>query len=366
MHKHSAQGLDIALDSTRTIGIVGGGQLGLMLGQAAHRLGYTCVFLEDTQDPPAGLVGQVFSSEQLDLFLARADVFTLEFENTPVSVYEFISTQKKAHPPTQALKTAQNRLLEKKMFQALSIETPKFLQIDSKDDLVRALDSIGAPLVVKTAQGGYDGKGQYRLQTASDIEECWQTLGAHTPLIAEQMIDFMRELSIIGARNQDGSTAIYALFENTHKDGILARTLFPAPNQDNLFAQAYTAWHKIAEHLNYVGVLTLELFATQDTIIANEIAPRVHNSGHITMDTHAHSQFDQHIRAVLNLPLGEPIARTDGTMLNIISNYPNLKKLCAIASAKMYHYHKAPRTGRKLGHINCATQDAKQISDLLT
>ncbi len=311
----------------RTIGILGGGQLGMMLAQAALPLGYQCVFLEDNADCPASLYGQVYSSEQLEEFIATADVFTLEFENTPTATVEQLASLSKSgskqgmFPPPIALEIAQDRLKEKQMFNDLDIATVPFKEVSSEAELQKACEELGLPIVLKTSRGGYDGKGQYVIKQDSDIKAAWQDLkdavsgkGSLTPtpapLIAEGFINFSRELSIIAARAQDGSVRCYDLVENDHHHGILAKTQAPAVGTSHLFSQAKEAITTVMNHLGYVGVMALELFVTKDArghdyLLANEIAPRVHNSGHWSIEGAITSQFENHIRAVVNLPLGD-------------------------------------------------------------
>ncbi|MEC9445030.1 MAG: ATP-grasp domain-containing protein, partial [Pseudomonadota bacterium] len=279
----------------RTIGILGGGQLGMMLAEAAMPLGYQCVFLEDNPECPASLYGRVFHSDQLADFIAAADVFTLEFENTPTSTVEQLTSVSKSgskqgmFPPLIALDIAQDRLKEKQMFNTLDIATVPFMAVHSEAELKQACEALGLPIVLKTSRGGYDGKGQFVIKQESDIKAAWLALkdavsgkGLLTPtpapLIAEGFINFNREVSIIAARAQDGQVRCYDLVENHHHHGILAKTQAPAVGTSHLLQQATDAITKIMNHLDYVGVMALELFVTKDarghtTILANEIAP---------------------------------------------------------------------------------------------
>ena len=343
----------------KTIGILGGGQLGMMLAQSALQLGYQCVFLEDAPHSPASLYGQVYTSEQIDEFIASSDIFTLEFENTPVTTATHLTNQKAGiYPPPNALQVAQDRLAEKALFNKLDVPTVPYRSVNSLDELVLACDELGLPLVLKTSRGGYDGKGQFVLRTPDDIDTAWSELGKATvsgnmpaPLIAEGFINFDREVSLIAARGRDGQIAYYPLVQNTHTDGILSKTVAPALDVEHLTAQAQKNIAKILENLDYVGVLTLELFVTPTGLIANEIAPRVHNSGHWTIEGAITSQFENHIRAVLGLPLGCTNIIKPSVMLNIIGKYPNINKLLTIKGVHFHHYHKTERKGRKIGHI---------------
>ena len=367
-------------DSIKTIGILGGGQLGMMLAQAALKLGYRCVFLEDADGVPAGLYGQVFKYNELDDFITASDVFTLEFENTPIKTAKSLADLEHKgglFPPTNALKITQDRLAEKALFNQLNIDTVPFMAVNSLDELQTATKKLGLPLVLKTSRGGYDGKGQYVIKTKDDIATAWQELSdaltegnLPAPLIAEGFIHFSREVSLIGVRGRTGEIGFYPLVENVHKNGILSKTIAPAPNVDTLSQTAQTSMKKLLEKLDYVGVLTLELFVSDDGLIANEIAPRVHNSGHWTIEGANTSQFENHIRAVLGLPLGDTGIIKPSVMLNVIGKYPDASELLTHTGVHFHHYHKAEREGRKIGHITVMSDDndgvVTNITQLLT
>ena len=356
-----------------TLGILGGGQLGMMLAQSALKLGHRCVFLEDTPHAPAGLYGQVYSTQQLDEFVAKADIFSLEFENTPVATASYLANQKQGiYPPPAALAIAQDRLAEKALFNELDIATVPFMAVNSLDELQTAAKKLGLPLVLKTSRGGYDGKGQFVIKTQSDIATAWGELGdavtgdggltnTPAPLIAEGFIHFSREVSLIGVRGRTGEIGFYPLVENVHKNGILSKTIAPAPNVDTLSQTAQTSMKKLLEKLDYVGVLTLELFVSENGLIANEIAPRVHNSGHWTIEGANTSQFENHIRAVLGLPLGDTGIIKPSVMLNVIGKYPNIHELLTHTGVHFHHYHKAERDGRKIGHITVMSDDNDRV-----
>lgn len=352
----------------KTIGILGGGQLGMMLAQAALPLGLRCVFLEDAEHPPAALYGQVFKSDELDEFINACDVFTLEFENTPVDTADKLgklSDKQGIFPPAIALHIAQDRLNEKGLFNQLGIATVPFLKVQNKDDIAHAADTLGLPLVLKTSRGGYDGKGQFVLKSRDAIDTAWQALGEATktaPLIAEGFIRFSREVSIIAVRSKSGEIRYYPLVENVHTDGILAKTTAPAPNSEHLTAQAQENIKKLMEHLNYVGAMALELFVTENGLLANEIAPRVHNSGHWSIEGAICSQFENHIRAVAGLPLGSTDLRAPSTMLNVIGKYPDENAVLAVDGAHLHHYHKSERNGRKIAHITVMRCDDMQAA----
>ena len=376
-----------ASQSIHTIGILGGGQLGMMLAAAALPLGYRCVFLEDTPNCPARLYGQVYSTQQLDEFVAAADVFTLEFENTPVKTVEWLKQLSDAgekqgmYPPPQALKVAQDRLQEKSLFNKLAIKTVPFMAVSSSADIEQACEQLGLPLVLKTSRGGYDGKGQFVLTDIADINKAWAELGdavtgngeltpTPAPLIAEGFIHFNREVSIIAARSQDGNVRCYELVENHHHQGILAKSQAPAVGASHLFIQAKDAISAIMNHLDYVGVMTLELFVSKDengkdTLLANEIAPRVHNSGHWSIEGAVTSQFENHIRAVVDLPLGDTDNIKPSVMVNILGQYPKVSEVLAIDGSHYHTYHKEERDERKIGHITLMPSDVANLDSAL-
>lgn len=362
---------------TQTLGILGGGQLGMMLAQSALQLGHQCVFLEDAPNSPASLYGKVYHSSQLEQFIADSDIFSLEFENTPVAIASHLANQKAGiYPPPNALHIAQDRLKEKALFNELDVPTVPYRAVNSPDELVLACDELGLPLVLKTSRGGYDGKGQFVLRTADDINTAWDELGRATtheempaPLIAEGFINFEREVSLIAVRGRDGEIVYYPLVENTHHQGILAKTVAPAPNVAHLTQDAQHNIKKILEKLDYVGVLTLELFVTETGLIANEIAPRVHNSGHWSIEGANTSQFENHVRAVLGLPLGDTGIIKPSVMLNVIGKYPNINELLTIKGVHFHHYHKDERAGRKIGHVTVMNDELdktiEQVESLL-
>ncbi|MBH0095190.1 5-(carboxyamino)imidazole ribonucleotide synthase [Psychrobacter sp. NZS113] len=371
----------------RTIGILGGGQLGMMLAEAAMPLGYQCVFLEDSTDCPASLYGRVFHSEQLEAFIEAADVFTLEFENTPTATVEQLTALSKSgskqgmFPPLIALDIAQDRLKEKQMFNTLDIATVPFMAVNSEAELKQACNELGLPIVLKTSRGGYDGKGQFLIKQDSDIKAAWQDLkdavtgkGSLTPtpapLIAEGFINFSREVSMIATRAQNGQVRCYDLVENHHHHGILAKTQAPAVGTSHLLKQATDAITTVMNHLDYVGVMALELFVTKDArgndaLLANEIAPRVHNSGHWSIEGAITSQFENHIRAVVNLPLGDTDNVHPAIMLNILGQYPDISTVLDIDGAHYHSYHKEERDDRKIAHITLMPNDVADLEPAL-
>ncbi|MFG0291864.1 MAG: 5-(carboxyamino)imidazole ribonucleotide synthase [Phycisphaerales bacterium JB050] len=358
------------------VAVLGAGQLGRMLALAGVPLGLRFRFLDPDPHPPAAAVGEHIraafdDTDALEALIDGADTLTFEFENVPARVVGFISDHLRDHgalppaPPARALAVAQDRLEEKQLFQTLRIPVPGFFAIDSRKDLDGAIAELGLPLVVKTRRGGYDGKGQFVLRNAAHADACWQQLShacetGKGGLIAEAFVPFTRELSIVAVRARDGSTACYPLIENHHEGGILRQSIAPAPSvSPDLQQRAETHARNLLDELDYVGVLTLELFevqeGTESRVIANEMAPRVHNSAHLTIEASVTSQFENHIRAITGLPLG-PTEMKPGVeravMLNLIGKSTLAEEiLAAVPDAHPHLYAKSPRPGRKLGHI---------------
>ncbi len=350
------------------VGVLGGGQLGRMLGLAGIPLGLRFRFFEPASDAPAAAVGAIVhgtyeDQEALRRFVDGVDVVTYEFENVPVAAAQFLQTHIDVFPPPLALETAQDRLVEKQFFRDLDIPTPPFAAVDDRADLDAAITALGLPAVLKTRRMGYDGKGQMVLRSADDVARAWQTLGG-TPLILEGFVPFKRELSILAVRSRTGETAFYPLVENQHREGILRRSTAPAPNTSAALqasAEAYAA--RALDALGYVGVLAIELFETDDQLLVNECAPRVHNSGHWTIEGAATSQFANHMRAVVGLPLGSTALRGTSVMLNIIGDVPDQAQVLAVPDTHLHLYDKAPRAGRKLGHITLVDDDAQAVNE---
>ena len=351
----------------KTIGIFGGGQLGRMMAQAALPLNIQCTFFEANTDCPAAAMGQVISSKAengLQQFIESADVFSLEFENTPLADVDVLTKQKELHPPRQALATAQHRLLEKALFDQLEIPVAPYKAVDSLDSLKAAVVELGLPIVLKTATGGYDGKGQFVLRTTDQIEQAWAELGPAGSLIAESLVTFSREVSIIAVRGQNGDVKTWPLAENHHHNGILSHSIVPAPNSADLQPVAQDYITRLLNHLNYVGILTLELFVTEKGLYANEMAPRVHNSGHWSIEGTICSQFENHIRAVAGLPLGSTEVVRPTVMVNIIGKHPKSEDVLALNGAHLHLYNKTERTGRKIGHITLMPNDSADLTTL--
>ncbi|KHW36748.2 5-(carboxyamino)imidazole ribonucleotide synthase [Acinetobacter baumannii] len=351
----------------KTIGIFGGGQLGRMMAQAALPLNIQCTFFEANTDCPAGVLGQVFSSQDeqgLKQFIESADVFSLEFENTPVADVDVLTQTKTLHPPRIALATAQNRLSEKALFDELEIPVAPYRAVDSLESLKKAVAELGLPIVLKTATGGYDGKGQFVLRSEDQIDTAWAELGPAKSLVAESFVKFSREVSIIAVRGQNGEVKTWPLAENHHHNGILSHSIVPAPNSEALQPVAQDYITRLLNHLNYVGVLTLELFVTEQGLCANEMAPRVHNSGHWSIEGAVCSQFENHIRAVAGLPLGSTDVVRPTVMINIIGQHPKTKDVLALNGAHLHLYNKSERAGRKLGHITLMPVDSNELTNL--
>ena len=334
------------------IGIIGAGQLGQMLGFAARDLGVECRFVDPSDAPPAAACGDVIQRsfddpEALAELAASCDVVTYEFENVPVEALHRIEDKVPVYPPADALRYSQDRLEEKRLFDRLDIPLPGYRIVDSREDMVSAADTLGLPCVIKTRRFGYDGKGQFLIRERKDIDEAWAALGGQS-LIAEQWIPFDFELSCIGVRNVDGQTAIYPLARNVHEGGILRTSCSPVDVPD-LEERAETYVRRLLTHLDYVGVLALELFVCNDDLLANEFAPRVHNSGHWTIEGSMTSQFENHLRAVMNRPLGSTASVGHAGMVNLIGNIPDAAR--SLDRGVLHDYGKVARPGRKLGHV---------------
>ena len=341
------------------IGIIGAGQLGQMLGFAARDLGDTCRFIDPSASPPAAAAGDVTQaafddSVALAELATNSDVVTFEFENVSVRALHAISEQVPVFPPPDALRHAQDRLAEKRLFDRLDIPLPAYRRIDAPADLQRAATEIGLPLVLKTRRLGYDGKGQLVVREYGQIASAIERLG-HVDLIAEQWVDFDFEVSAIGARDARGNIVVYPLTENRHGDGILRRSRAPVDNPRLMsLADAYIG--QLLADLDYVGILALELFVVGDRLLANEFAPRVHNSGHWTIEGAIPSQFSNHILAITGRELVAPELLAHAGMFNLIGVMPPAGGLPGHAT--LHDYGKKSRPGRKLGHITVVAESA--------
>ena len=324
-----------------------------MLGAAAEKLGFECIFLDPSEKPPAASVGPVitaaFDDEQALATLAdRCDVITYEFENVPVAAVRRIESKCPVLPLPAALDLAQDRISEKQLFESLQIPIPGYRAIDSLQDLERAVESLGLPLVVKTRRLGYDGKGQVILKNTVDAKHVFELLGSRD-LVAEQFVQFDREVSAIGARSASGNIVTYPLSENEHHDGIL-RISRALADDDHLRGIAQDYLDRLLTKLEYVGVLALELFVIGDELLANEFAPRVHNSGHWTIEGARTSQFENHLRAICGIPLQDASVVGFPAMVNIIGSMPDDLSVLAAVDVALHDYGKSERPGRKLGH----------------
>ena len=350
------------------VGILGSGQLGRMLGLAGYPLGLRFRSFDTRPQPCAAEImpythGAFDDHAALAHFANRLDVVTYEFENVPVAAAEFLQARVPVYPPPAALAAAQERFAEKQLFAELGIATAPFAKIDRAEEIGPALAEIGTPAIWKTRRFGYDGKGQFVIAHAADADAAWQATN-EAPALLEQRVDFDRELSIIAVRGRDGAIACYPLTENEHAAGILRLSQAPAPDvAPTLQAHAADYASRILTRLDYVGVLTVELFQVSDELLANEMAPRVHNSGHWTQDGAAVSQFENHLRAICGWPLGPTAARCTTWMLNLIGGTPPTDALLQTPGAAVHHYGKAPRRGRKIGHVNLTVETSASAGE---
>ena len=349
-----------ALEPQATIGILGGGQLGRMLALAAARLGFKCHVLAPSPDSPAFDVVHRVScadyndTEALDRFAADVDVVTYEFENVPAETATFLSARVPVLPDPKILATTQDRLAEKTFVSGLGIGTAAFAPVGGPQELAAALERIGRPAVLKTRRYGYDGKGQAAIRNGTDPAAAWREVGAQ-PCILEAFVPFEREVSVVAARGADGSVECFDVTENEHRDHILKVSRAPATLSAAAAAEARRIAETIAQKFGYVGVLAVEMFvlAGGGEILINEIAPRVHNSGHWTLDGASVSQFEQHIRAVAGWPLGKPVRHGRVEMTNLIGDeVADYRRWLAVPGASVHLYGKAAvRPGRKMGHV---------------
>jgi 5-(carboxyamino)imidazole ribonucleotide synthase len=327
-----------------------------MLALAGYQLGIEFRFFDPSSGAPVGQIGELVAADYgdhaaLERFLEGVDVVTYEFESIPLATVEFVAERVKVYPPVEALEIAQDRLREKKLFEHLGIPTPPFAPVDSLEDLRKAVSRIGLPVVLKTRRMGYDGKGQAVVRDESSMESGWKRLGG-VPLIVEKYVSFQHELSVIGVRDPSGREVFYPPAENVHGEGILRKSTVPAPNATpEASALAIEYCRRLMDKLEYVGVLALELFSVDGALLANEMAPRVHNSGHWTIEGAETSQFENHLRAVLSLPLGTTALRGASVMLNIIGHIPSREKVLSVEGAHLHLYGKAPTEKRKVGHV---------------
>jgi 5-(carboxyamino)imidazole ribonucleotide synthase len=341
-----------------------------MIALAGYTLGQRFVFLDPGAESSAGHVGNLrvgaYDDEERLAELARkSDVITYEFENVPVGSARFLNELVPVYPPPAALEVSQDRLEEKQFFTRLGIPTPAFAPVSSKAELDRAIAQVGLPAIIKTRRFGYDGKGQSVLRTEADVAEAWEALGAAS-LIVEALVPFERELSILAVRGKTGETRFWPLVENEHRGGILRISI---PKSDawtaDLQERAERAAASVLRELDYVGVLAIELFMENGRLLANEMAPRVHNSGHWTIEGAETSQFENHVRAILGLPLGSTRMIGCSAMINAIGKLPPKDAILAIEGAHFHAYGKDASPGRKLGHVTIRTETREELADKL-
>jgi 5-(carboxyamino)imidazole ribonucleotide synthase len=372
-----------------TIGILGGGQLGYMLALAGYPLGLHFRFLDPSPEAPVGRIATRITADFTDRaalkkFATGLELVTYEFENVPVEAARFLAERIPVFPPPIALETAQDRLREKHLFQKLAILTTDCVPVASPAALDAAVKTIGLPAILKTCRMGYDGKGQHILRSTEDVAGAKRdmaqgksssphkraadgTASETADFMLERFVAFTRELSILAVRGRTGQTAFYPLVENHHRDGILRLSLAPAPRLDAALQRAAEdAARRVLESLDYVGILAIEFFEHEGRLLANEMAPRVHNSGHWTIEGAVTSQFENHLRAVMGLPLGVSSAIGCSAMLNLIGEIPDRSEVLTIADAHLHLYGKSARAGRKLGHVTLRAASAEQLSSRLS
>lgn len=349
------------------IGILGGGQLARMLALAGYPLGLEFVFLCPDPHACAAPLGEHLcfgfdDKTALQDLAEKVDRVTYEFESVPAETVEFLNRKLPVYPPPQALATARDRLHEKNLFHELGIGTAPFMAVDSLDKLQQAVTKIGLPAILKTRTLGYDGKGQQFLRAPEDITTAWEGINGATAIL-EGFVAFEREVSIIAVRSLSGEMTFYPLSENLHEAGILRRStsLQEDPMQD--LAETYA--QRVLEHLDYVGVLAIEFFQLEGTLLANEMAPRVHNSGHWTIEGAVTSQFENHLRAIAGLPLGSTALTNHSAMVNLIGKLPDLDAVLRTPGAHLHLYGKAPQPGRKLAHITLCADNGNSLQQRL-
>jgi len=367
-----------------TIGILGGGQLGYMLALAGYPLGLHFRFFDPSPEAPVGRIAARVTAEYsdesaLEKFGNGLELVTYEFENVPVASVRYLAERVPVFPPPAALEAAQDRSREKQLFRDLGIATTEFAAVPTAEALDIAVQQIGLPAILKTCRMGYDGKGQWLLRTAEDVARVKLEMQAggstgsqaangqgEVPFILERFVSFARELSVLAVRGRTGETAVYPLVENHHRGGILRLSLAPAPRLDAAIQrEAEDAARRVFEALGYVGVLAIEFFETDGRLLANEMAPRVHNSGHWTIEGAVTSQFENHLRAVMGLPLGSTNALGSSAMLNLIGDVPESAEVLSIRDAHLHFYGKSPRAGRKLGHVTLRAGSSEQLASRL-
>ncbi|MBP7367307.1 MAG: 5-(carboxyamino)imidazole ribonucleotide synthase [Pseudoxanthomonas sp.] len=356
-----------------TVGILGGGQLARMLALSGAPLGLRLLVMDTVADACAGqfaplLVGDYRDQQALAQFAEKVDVATFDFENVPAESAEWLAARVPVFPSPRALAVAQDRLAEKTLFRELGIPVPEFAAVSDRAGLDAALAAVGTPCILKTRRLGYDGKGQFRIRSLADADAAWEALGAQAGkvgLIVEAFVPFERELSVVAVRGRDGEFRTWPLTWNWHVDGVLSASLAPARVEPALADTAIAHARRLAERLDYVGVFALELFCRDGVLLANELAPRVHNSGHWTLEGAETSQFQNHLRAVLGLPLGSTAMLGHACMLNWIGAMPEAGPVLAEPGGHWHDYGKEPRAGRKVGHVTVRADNALELAAAL-
>ena len=349
-----------------TVGILGGGQLAWMLALAGERLGISCRVLDPSPDAAAGRICELVEApyddpDGLDRLASGCAVVTYEFENVPAAAAEHLARLgATVRPDPRALAVAQDRLEEKRLFGSLGIATAPYERVDDAEDAAAAVERHG-PCILKTRRLGYDGRGQARVATGAEARAAWADLGG-VPCIAERQLELDAELSVLATRSPRRSTRVYPLAENVHRGGILRRTNAPARIPATLAREAGGFATAVLDDLDYVGTIAVELFLCDGALLANEIAPRVHNSGHWTIEGAETSQFENHLRAICGLPLGSTALRAPSTMVNVIGTWPTRAALCRVPGACLHDYGKSEREGRKLGHVTITGPDAAALA----
>ncbi len=352
------------------VAVIGGGQLGRMLGLAGIPMGMTFRFLDPADDPPAQAVGEVIRGAYDDpAALARlidgADVVTYEFENVPADAAAFVEERASLAPSSRSLAIAQDRIAEKDFFGAWGASVQPYARIATIDDLREAVASVGVPAMLKSRRLGYDGKGQAAVRAEASAAPAWESIGS-VPSIYEAFVPFEREISVVATRAANGAFVAHPPVRNEHRDGILAVSQCPDPDLPPWLARdAVAKVRAIAEALGHVGTLAVEFFVTKDGLVANEMAPRVHNSGHWTIEGAVTSQFENHLRAITGLPLGDPAVRGAAAMVNLIGTVPALDPLLRLPGVHVHLYGKAPKPGRKLGHVTITATDSDELKERL-
>ena len=356
-----------------TVGILGGGQLARMMALSGAPLGLRFLVMDTVADACAGqfapmIVGDWRDENALAEFASKIDVATFDFENVPAESAQWLAERVPVFPQPRALAIAQDRLAEKTLFRELGIPVPEFAAIASRDELEVAIAQLGTPCILKTRRLGYDGKGQFRIKSPGDAAAAWDALGAQATtvgLILEGFVAFERELSVVAVRGRNGEFRTWPLTENWHVDGVLSASLPPAKVDAALTQAAFAHARKLAEALDYVGVFALELFCRDGVLLANELAPRVHNSGHWTIEGSETSQFQNHLRAVLGLPLGSTRMVGLACMLNWIGEMPDARAVLDEAGGHWHDYGKEARAGRKVGHATLRADSAEELAGTL-